>query len=294
VSAAHVLSSLSDTPRSNVPKQVLAHCPASVAGLPISLLPIPGRNEFHDDHHPEACIFVAHQGRGRRWYRQGTRTLALHTAPRMIEIYARGTCFDHQRWDGVVGRCAVIEFADADVQAMTHGQLGSLRLATRHEVFDDRVSGLALELARAALCGMATGELYAQGLAIALLGALAARHGGDARVGERGLGPAQRRRLAELIGHALGAKLSLARMAREVGLSPHHFARLFKATYGTTPHQHVQTLRLEAAVEALHRDDASIADIALACGFASQSHLTALMRRRLGVTPQVVRRARSR
>ena len=76
------------------------------------------------------------------------------------------------------------------------------------------------------------------------------------------------------------------RLAQEVGLSPHHFARLFKATYGTTPHQYVQTLRIDAAVEALRRDlSVPIADVALACGFASQSHMTELMRRRLASPP---------
>jgi AraC family transcriptional regulator len=79
-----------------------------------------------------------------------------------------------------------------------------------------------------------------------------------------------------------------------VGLSPQHFARLFKATYGTSPHQYVQTLRIDAAVEALRRDHAvPIAQVALACGFASQSHMTELMRRRLGFTPSTLRRDES-
>ena len=68
------LSSLHDVPMSNVPKQVLAHCPASVAGLPITLMSIPARSEFHDDHHEVTCILVAQQGGGRRWYRQGRLT----------------------------------------------------------------------------------------------------------------------------------------------------------------------------------------------------------------------------
>lgn len=289
------LSSLHDVPISNLPKQVLAYCPASIAGLPITLMPIPARSEFHDDHHGVACIFVAHQGHGRRWYRQGRVTRPLHTAPRMIEIYERGVTFDHQRWEGEFGRCARVEFSDADVQAMTRGQLPSLRLQTRHEVFDQRVSRLTLELAEETLCGMPNGELYVQGLCVALLGALATRHGagGDprGRTNGRTLRAAQQRRLSDLIHQQLGSKLSLRRLAQEVGLSPHHFARLFKATYGTTPHHHVQTLRIEAAVEALRRDRAMpLADVALACGFASQSHMTELMRRHLGATPGALRR----
>jgi AraC-like DNA-binding protein len=289
------LSSLHDVPMSNLPKQVLAHCPASIAGLPITLMPIPANSEFHGDYHGTACIFVAHQGRGRRWYRQGRVTRELHTAPRMIEIYEREQSFDHQRWDGEFGRCARVEFSDADVQAMTRGQLQSLRLHTQHEVFDDRVSRLTLDFSEQTLCGMPNGELYVQGLCVALLGILAKRYGagGDAegRAPGRILRAAQQRRLSDLIHQQLGARLSLQRLAQEVGLSPHHFARLFKATYGTTPHQYVQALRIEAAVAALRREPTvPLADVALACGFASQSHMTELMRRHLGATPGVLRR----
>jgi AraC family transcriptional regulator len=286
------LSSLHDAPTSNVPKQVLAHAPASTAGLPITLMAIPARGEFHDDRHDASCILVAQQGCGRRWYRRGRVTRSLHTAPRMIELYDRGVIFDHQRWDGELGRSVRVELPDLDVQAMTHGRLPSLRLQTRHEVFDERVSRLTLELAEEALCGMPRGELYAQGLCVALLGALANRYAAGLQEPPcgRALGPVQQRRLAQLIHQQLGSALSLHRLAQEVGLSPHHFARLFKATYGTTPHQYVQTLRIDAAVAALRREPAApIAEIALACGFASQSHMTELMRRRLGVTPRMLR-----
>jgi AraC family transcriptional regulator len=288
------LSSLHDVPTSNDPKQVLAHCPASTAGLPITVLPIPAHGEFWDDHHGTTRILVAQQGHGRRWYRQGRVTKAMHSAPRMIEMYEQGLTFDHERWEGELGRCVLIEFSDADVQAMTHGRVQSLQLQTRHEVFDDRVSRLALEFAEEALCGMPNGELYVQGLCVALLGVLAKRYAvGSDTLGQscgRTLGAAQQRRLSDLIQQQLGAKLSLDRLAQEVGLSPQHFARLFKATYGTTPHQYVQALRIDAAVEVLRRNHAvPIAQVALACGFASQSHMTELMRRRLSITPSTLR-----
>jgi AraC family transcriptional regulator len=213
----------------------------------------------------------------------------------MVEIYEQGLAFDHQRWVGGLGRCVRVEFDASDVQRMTHGEMQSLVLETKHEVFDERVSRLTLELAEETLCGTLNGELYVQGLCVALLGILAKRCDGSADAGAqprgRTLGPVQRRRLSELIQQELGSKLSLHRLAHEVGLSPHHFARLFKATFGTTPHQHVQALRIEAAVEALRRDHAvPIAQVALACGFASQSHMTELMRRRLGLTPNMLRR----
>jgi AraC family transcriptional regulator len=287
------LSSLHDLPTSDDPRQILARFPASIAGLPLTVLPIPARSRLTADYHPTARIFVAQQGYGRRWYRRGGATEALYTAPRMIEVYERGLVFDEEIWDGEPGRCVLVKFSDHDVQSLTHGQLRSLDLQTRHEVFDDRITRLVLELAHEALAGMPNGALYAQGLCIALLGALQARyargHADDIRAPHT-FTHSQQRRLAELFREDLGADLSLTRMAAQVNLCPQHFGRLFKASYGTTPHDHLQSLRLDAAVKALRCDpDLPIASIALACGFASQSHMTEVMRRRLRVTPSALR-----
>src|SRR5262245_58124857 len=135
----------------------------------------------------------------------------------MVEIYEQGLVFDHQRWLGSLGRCVRVEFEATDVQAMTHGELQSLKLQTRHEVFDERVSRLTLELAEETLCGTPNGELYVQGLCVALLGVLAKRCNSYPDAGAqtcgRTLGQAQRRRLSDLIQQQLGSKLSLDRLA---------------------------------------------------------------------------------
>ena len=285
---------LDDLPPSNDPAARLAHCPASTCCLPITVFPIPGEGELLHDLHATPRIFVAHNGSGRRWYQLGARTRELHTAPRMIEIYEGGLSFDHCQWEGEAGRCVMVEFAAADVQAMTHGELQRLDLRTQHELFDERVSGITLQLAEEALNGLPNGRLYAQGLCVALIGVLATHHasaGGSlsaARAGRFGL--RQQGRLVDMIRSNLGSDLSLTRLAEEVGLSVHHFLRVFKATFGTTPHRYVQRRRLEAAMAALQRQGArSIADIALDHGFASQAHMTDLMRRHFGVTPRAVR-----
>lgn len=104
------------------------------------------------------------------------------------------------------------------------------------------------------------------------------------------VGFAQQRRLVELIEGQLGSDLSLTRLAEEIGLSTFHFARAFKATFGVTPHLYVQGRRLDAAARALRSEHGRpIADIALACGFSSQSHMTELMRRKMGTTPRGMR-----
>jgi AraC family transcriptional regulator len=161
---------LSNLRPSNDPTEVLAHSPASASCLPVVVSCIPREAELTNDFHPVARVFVANEGRGRRWYRQGSRIFPMRTEPGMIEIYEKGLAFDHCRWSGEPGRCVLIELADVDVQAMTHGDLQGLALKTRHEVFDDRVSRIIFQLAGEALAGLPNGLLYAQGLSIALLG----------------------------------------------------------------------------------------------------------------------------
>ncbi len=218
-------SHIARLPLSDVPSAVLAHCPSALAGLPINVFPIPGHAELSDDFHAAPCILVAHDGHGQRWYRRGEQVKHLHTAPRMIEMYEKGLAFDHCRWVGQTGRTVSIEFLDEDVEALTHGELQTLNLPTRHELFDERLSRLTLDLAAEALCGMPSGQLFAQATSVALIATLASRYV-DAvpAVPTRGrLAPLQQRRLVELIEHQVGADLSLTRMADEVGLSPHHF-----------------------------------------------------------------------
>lgn len=288
------LPALDHLPASDNPTQVLAHAEASSTCLPITVLPIPGEAELTMDSHAVPRIHVAQRGHGLRWYRQGERTRVMATAPRMIEMYEGCLSFDHCRWQGEAGRCVRIEFADAHVQAMTHGELQALPLRTHHELFDERISRIALELADEALCGFPNGTLYAQGLNVALLGVLAQGYIGAppraAAAAPRRFGPLQQQRLVAFVEAQLGGDVSLTRLADEVGLSVHHFVRVFKASFGVTPHRYVQERRLQAAVRELRESRGRpIAVIAIDCGFSSQAHMTALMRQRFGVTPRGVR-----
>lgn len=290
-------SYLAELPLTDDPLQTLAYSPAETAGLPISVRPISGHGEREDYANPTAKILVAQSGRGTRWYRSSGRTVELQTAPNMVEIYAKDTYFDACRWRGETGRCVQIEFTDGDLQALTHGEVQTLSLQTRHEVFDDRVCRIALDLASDVLQGMLNGRLYAQGMCISLIGALASRYGATdnhaALLKTGRLGPKQRQQIQNFIRDELSSNLALVRLASEVRLTPYHFARAFKATFGTSPHKYILEQRILAAAEALQRQDRrSIAEIALAFGFSSQSHMTNLMRHRLGTTPGSLRRGR--
>lgn len=77
---------------------------------------------------------------------------------------------------------------------------------------------------------------------------------------------------------------SLADLAAAAGLSRFHFLRCFRHAAGQTPHAYQISRRVNAARRMLAAGGAP-ADVAVACGFADQSHLTRLFRRLLGVTP---------
>lgn len=85
--------------------------------------------------------------------------------------------------------------------------------------------------------------------------------------------------------------LVVADLARAAGLSPAHFSREFRRTYGESPHQYLLTRRLERAAALLARTDRSVTEICFAVGLGSVGSFVSSFRRIYGVTPQAYRDA---
>jgi AraC family transcriptional regulator len=77
------------------------------------------------------------------------------------------------------------------------------------------------------------------------------------------------------------------------GLSPNHFGEAFKVSVGMPPHRFLMEQRVRRATALLREEENSIAEIAQAVGFSSQSHLTVNFRRVTGLTPGQFRRSLS-
>jgi AraC family transcriptional regulator len=97
-------------------------------------------------------------------------------------------------------------------------------------------------------------------------------------------------RVVDFIQAHLTQDLSLDALAQHSGFSAYHFARLFRRTTGESPHRFVLRQRVEHAQALLEQPDLSLAEVALATGFAHQSHLTQQFKRHFGVTPSAYRR----
>ena len=100
-----------------------------------------------------------------------------------------------------------------------------------------------------------------------------------------GLGPTRERRIREYIEKDLEQDLSIQALAQVVGLSPQHFAVLFRDSTGFTPHQYVNHRRVERAQRLLSDSALSLVEVSMACGFSSQSQFITLFRRLVGITP---------
>jgi AraC family transcriptional regulator len=70
-----------------------------------------------------------------------------------------------------------------------------------------------------------------------------------------------------------------------VALRRYHFARRFRVSTGTTPHEYVLQQRVARAQTLLIRTNYPLLDIALMCRFADQRHLNRVFKKHTGVPP---------
>ena len=155
-------------------------------------------------------------------------------------------------------------------------------------------AALELRLLRGALASPAGAEAIEE-LAAALLASLtgpaprgrgAAPVRGATRDAQRALVEAARRYLRE----HLAEPASLGEVARGVGCTPFHLARVFRRETGWTLRGFAMRLRLGAALDRLAETRADLSQIAAELGFADHGHLTRRFRGAFGTTPSAFRR----
>ena len=107
-----------------------------------------------------------------------------------------------------------------------------------------------------------------------------------------GLRPSAFRRVREYILAHLVEDISIRVLAELVGLSAWHFARAFKQSAGMPPHRFVLQSRVERVKHLLLETELPVAQIAVAAGFADQSHCCRCFREIVGITPSRFRWSR--
>jgi AraC-like DNA-binding protein len=137
--------------------------------------------------------------------------------------------------------------------------------------------------------------LFIDHVTLAMLTHLCSSYAG-ARLGipfsKGGMTRLQANRAKEFLAAHCADDVSLVDAARACGLSRGHFTKAFRVSTGLTPHQWLQRHRIDMAKRRLRNPALSIADIAAACGFSDQSHLTRVFSRLVGDSPAAWRRRR--
>jgi AraC family transcriptional regulator len=212
----------------------------------------------------------------------------------MVDLMPQGTVLEQVDWQGQRQGCvsAIIPAPRARELSSQEGPGFDPEAGPRFGLVDAHVVDLVRRLEAQAVAGQPLGMLYVEALSLTLLTYLRARYAGKsgAATDSGALSARQRDRLIEFVEDNLATDIGLNDLAELAGYSADHFSRLFKRCFGQPPYQYVLARRVERAKAMLKDRSRPIANIAAACGFATQAHLNSAFKLRTGVTPGVYRK----
>jgi AraC family transcriptional regulator len=139
-----------------------------------------------------------------------------------------------------------------------------------------------------------TATLYAEALEAVLAHELMRMNGGSAQINgltKGGLAAWQEKRIAAYIEEHLPEDIALIELAQIAGLSPFHFSRAFKETFGVPPHRYHLIARIEHAKSLLATPGISVTEAGLRAGFRETSSFSAAFRKITQQSPSQYRRA---
>lgn len=96
-------------------------------------------------------------------------------------------------------------------------------------------------------------------------------------------------RAKEFIDSSFTKDITIEMISKEACLSQFHFLRLFKTIFKKTPHQYIIQQRIDKAVTLLFRTDMPVTQICFEIGFQSLSTFSWLLRKKFGMSPEMMR-----
>lgn len=235
------------------------------------------------------------RGRAQAEFHYGHRSVVRELGTGAIGLFTSGGHADFSRWrcDGV--RRILLRFDQERLgDPVLAEQLTRMPLRSEIEFHDDDLAGVLRAMVGEVAAGCPSGALYAESLSLGVAMRLQQRAASVyAKARERGkLSTAQARRVEDLVTLRRTRSLSIGELAQATGFSKTQFVRLFKNTFACTPYHYILNARLECARDLLLNSSQSLASVAQASGFSSQSHLTTAFVRAFDMTPGALRRSR--
>jgi AraC family transcriptional regulator len=185
---------------------------------------------------------------------------------------------------------ALVELVDEEYRN-TGRQTASPSLSSL--VFQDPV---VMSVATGLVQGMHLGlpDLYAEQAGHWLVTHLLGQHAGWWNLDEDHRQPAvicdkRFARVLDYMSAHLATPLNLTELAREAGISVHHFGRRFRERLGMTPLAYVTDLRMREARRLLRGTNFPVSHVAAACGYGRAAAFSAAYHRHFGQTPRETR-----
>lgn len=173
----------------------------------------------------------------------------------------------------------------------------TIELLPQFQLRDARIEGIAWAIKADLEADTPSDPLYIELLANALAVRLIEIGSGSQQSSANGNAPKlsarQLKLLTDFIESNLDQKLHLADLAAVAGVGVTRLKTLFRNSTGAPVHQYVIRRRVEYARAMVETSSIPASEIALAAGFAHQSHMTSTMRRILGQTPSEIARQSS-
>lgn len=182
---------------------------------------------------------------------------------------------------GVVGLTLEMPAAWLDAHGLTEKALGGYRVIACD--VHSRLACLSLLAATARDGRGAANDLETQ--ALELLELLLPPNVGP----DGGPSPPWLSRGEEFLRTHFRSSIGLRQVAREAGVHPIHFARVFRGRHGRPVSAYLRSLRLTAAGELIVTGDQPLAQVASGAGFADQPHMTRCFSRVIGLSPGAFR-----
>ncbi len=218
----------------------------------------------------------------------------LHNFSQKLTFVPAGHSFRETQYPRALGRATYLYIDPVGTLVDPDLHFDQVAFAPRL-FFDNQVLWeTVLKLKALIELGGSSSRLYAEALGAVLAYELMRLNEGMTladRPARGGLAGWQRRTVAEYVEENLAGQISLTTLAGLARLSPFHFSRAFKRSFGMPPHRYHTNRRVERAKTLLAQPARSVTSIAVELGFSEPSALTAAFHKVTGQTPTDYRRS---
>jgi AraC family transcriptional regulator len=202
---------------------------------------------------------------------------------------------EYREWQTprVLSRVFYFYIGNAELRAQCDLDAGAMDLMPRVFFEDAMLWHTASKLKTLIENLMSNNKLYAEALGIVLTHEVARLTDGKPRthLHARGrLASWQERIIVSYIEEHLAEPIPIALLAQLVRLSPFHFSRAFRQSFGMPPHRYHTMQRIEHAKVLLTMPARSVTDVGLSVGFTQTSSFSTTFRRATGMTPSAYHR----